>query len=140
MKKTVFVCNRCGKEIRTEMARIRFELYDVLEKKLEDITWLDNDIHLCISCTKQIMEEILREPEGEEKSPEGAPDPKGKHARLKKKDRLDAGKVMALHRAGWEDKKIADEMGATERQIYQCIRYQEEKAVPDSGPDGKEQA
>ncbi len=52
---------------------------------------------------------------------------------------MDAGKVMALHRAGWDNGKIADEMGVTKRKIYQCIRYQIKKMKPGSEPDGKEQ-
>lgn len=43
---------------------------------------------------------------------------------------------MALHRAGWDNAKIADEMGADERQIYQCIRYQKNKGLEE--PNGKE--
>lgn len=139
MKKTIYICNRCNQEIRTEMARISLGLYDVLANKLEDIAFPDNDIHFCIGCAKKVMEEILRPPEaGDEDGPEEPPVLDGKHSRLKKEERLDAGKVMALHRAGWDDKKIADEMGATERQIYQCIRYQEKKASTGSGPGGKE--
>lgn len=141
MKKIIYICNRCNKEIKTEMTRISLELFDVLANKLEDIAFPDNDIHFCIGCTKKIMEEILRPPEaGEEDVSEEAPDMKEKHTRLKKDERLDAGKVMALHRAGWDNEKIADEMGVTERQIYQCIRYQIKKNGPGGEPDGKEQA
>lgn len=46
---------------------------------------------------------------------------------------------MTLHRAGWDNKKMADEVDATEKQVYRCIRYQVKKADPGGGPDGKEQ-
>ena len=133
MKKTVYLCNRCGKEIKGTAACISMQLLDVGNGRREGIALPDEDAHLCMGCAKENMGEILRPPEagggGSMAGPPGL-----------KERRLDAGKVMALYRAGWDNKKIADEMGATERQIYQCIRYQEKKAAPGSGAGGKEQA
>lgn len=142
MKKITYICNRCGQEIKTEAVRISIQILDVIGTgKREEIAFPDEDTHFCMDCAKKFFEKLLRSPgEGDGDIPEEPPDLKGKHTRLKKEERLDAGKVMALHRAGWDDKKIADEMGATERQIYQCIRYQKKKVVPDSRPGGKEQA
>ena len=34
---------------------------------------------------------------------------------------------MALHNAGWDNKKIAEEMRVDEKKIYQCIYYQQSK-------------
>ena len=135
MKKIIYICNRCGKEIQKDAACISMQILDVGTGKREEIALSDEDIHFCMGCAKEAMQKFLRLPEaGDEGRPEKVPDLKEKHTRL------DTGKVMALYRAGWDDKKIADEMGATERQIYQCIRDQKKKAAPDNGVGGKEQA
>lgn len=138
LKKTLYICNRCNKEIKTEGTRIIPHFFDfATDEMLGEIEVPDNDVHFCMGCTKKVMEEILRLPEaGDEKIQENK---KQTGKRPKKGERLDAGKVMALHRAGWDNEKIADEMGVTERQIYQCIRYQIKKTNSGSEPDGKEQ-
>lgn len=41
--------------------------------------------------------------------------------------RTDIGKVMALHRAGWDTAKIADEMQTDKKKIYNIIWYQKHK-------------
>lgn len=129
MKNISYICNRCGKEIKTEGARIIPHYFDFTADEIDGkIEVPDNDVHFCLGCTRKIMEEILKQPEAEDgKEPEQAPAKKKKRTRPKKEERLDAGKVMALHRAGWSDEKIADEMGVTNRQVYQCIRYQKKK-------------
>lgn len=138
MKKMVYVCNRCKQEIKEQGNRIIPYFFDtVTEKQLEGIAVPEDDVHFCVECTRAIMAGLTRPPnEGKSgKEPEeGEKKPSGK-----KRRRLDTGKVMALHRAGWSNKQIADEMRATERQIYQCIRYQKSKKNPDAEPDGKEQ-
>lgn len=135
LKKTLYICNRCSKEIKTEGTRIIPHFFDLAtDEMLGEIEVPDRNIHFCMGCTKKIMEEILKTPE--EKPPDNT---RKTGKRPKKRERLDAGKVMALHRAGWDNGKIADEMGVTERQIYQCIRYQIKKRKPGSEPDGKEQ-
>ncbi len=134
MKKILYICNRCNKEIRTEGAYIIPHSFDLMTgEMLKEAEILDKDVHFCMGCAKEIMEEILRP--SEEKPPENI---RKAGKRPRKGERLDAGKVMALHRTGWDNAKIADEMGATERQIYQCIRYQIKKMNLGSEPDGKE--
>lgn len=135
LKKTLYICNRCNKEIKTEGTRIIPHFFDLAtDEMLGEIEVPDRDIHFCMGCTKKIMEEILKTPE--EKPPDNT---RKTGKRPKKRERLDAGKVRALHRAGWDNGKIADEMGVTKRKIYQCIRYQIKKMKPGSEPDGKEQ-
>lgn len=138
MKKTVYVCNRCGHEIKTNGTRIIPQFFDTTtDELLNDIGIPDNNAHFCLDCTKKILQDLLELPavQGEEGAETGTG---GQDASPKRRVRLDAGKVMALHKAGWSNEKIADEMKATERQIYQCIRYQKNKNSPDSGPDGEE--
>lgn len=130
LKKTLYICNQCNKEIKTEGTRIIPHFFDfATDEMLGAIEVPDNDVHFCMGCTKKFMEEILGLPENKKQT----------RKRPKKSERLDAGKVMALHQAGWDNEKIADEMDATERQIYQCIRYQIKKNNSDGEPDGKEQ-
>ncbi len=140
MKKISYICNRCGKEIRTEGARILPHFFDfATDGTLGEVEIPDNDVHFCMGCMKKVMEEILKLPEaGDGGDTEEGRDGKEKKTRPKKEKRLDAGKVMALHRAGWSNEQIAGEMGATERQVYQCIRYQNKKNNPGSEPDEKE--
>lgn len=127
MKKMVFICNRCGKEIKTKGSKIIPMFFDTeSEDMTEPVSADQEDRHYCHGCTNRILQELLAplDADGNEKPPP------------KKRQRLDAGKIMALHRAGWDNAKIADEMGADERQIYQCIRYQNNKGS--EVPNGKE--
>ncbi|MCI8410382.1 MAG: DUF433 domain-containing protein [Lachnospiraceae bacterium] len=135
LKKTLYICNRCNKEIKTKGTRIIPHFFDfVTEEMLDEIEVADRDVHFCMDCTQRIMEEILR-------LPKGKPIENTKKAgkRPKKGERLDAGKVMALYQAGWDNEKIADEMDVTERQIYECIRYQIKKTNSGGVSNGKEQ-
>ncbi len=138
MKKTVYVCNRCGHKIKTNGTRIIPQFFDTTtDELLNEIGIPDNDAHFCLDCTKEILQELLDPPgaQGEE----GADTETGEQdASPKRRVRLDAGKVMALHNAGWSNEEIAAEMKATERQIYQCIRYQNNKNNPAGEPDGEE--
>lgn len=138
MRKILYICNQCGQEIKEQGSRIIPHFFDTAtEEQLEGITVPEDDVHFCVGCTKAIMEELVRPP-NEEKSGEESEGGEKKTSG-KKRRRLDTGKVMALHLAGWSNGQIADEMRATERQIYQCIRYQKGKKNPDAEPDGKEQ-
>ena len=44
-----------------------------------------------------------------------------------KRKKVDRGKVMALHRAGWTNRKIADEMRIHESTVCRVIRDEIEK-------------
>lgn len=127
MKKTIYICNRCKKEINDQGTRIFRDIFDTATgEALGTAGPPEDDMHLCLPCTREIMEEIL--------STEGA-----QEGQPKKRRKLDAGKVMALHRAGWSNESIAQEMRATERQVYQCLRYQREKGLPEQEQAEKEE-
>jgi hypothetical protein len=118
VKKTAYVCNRCGGEIRIRGSRIIPSYFDIKGLELvpngEQIP--EDDVHFCLKCTKEVLKEIARP------APQKAE---------RKRVRIDTAKVMALHQAGWGNDEIADEMHVSQRQIYQCIRYQKEKFEPD---------
>lgn len=57
LKKTLYICNRCNKEIKTEGTRIIPHFFDLAtDEMLGEIEVPDRDIHFCMGCTKKIME------------------------------------------------------------------------------------
>ena len=59
----------------------------------------------------------MEEAEEEKQSPPPA-EPEKKSGRKK----IDRGKVLALHRAGWSNKKIADEMACSEASVSMILK------------------
>lgn len=55
MKKTIYICNRCGQEIKGEAACISMQLLDVGNGRREEIALPDEDSHLCMGCAKDIL-------------------------------------------------------------------------------------
>lgn len=94
MKKVIYICDKCGAEISGEPF---------------GITGLDYDF--CSECFGKInkMIEVFMRPEAKPAA-EPKPEPKKK---AKRKTNLDLGKIAALHRAGWSNVKIADELGCS---------------------------
>lgn len=128
MVKTVYYCDKCGKEIEGAPCVIRFtssilessndfceECYALAAAALE--CWMcEEEPELEEEEPEKETEEEKEEPEEEEEQPE----PLGEV--VKKRKELDRGKIMALTRAGWDARKIADEMGCTQQTVYQ-VRY-----------------
>lgn len=46
---------------------------------------------------------------------------------MKKRRRIDYGKIMALHDAGWNNAKIADEMGMSKASVATAISVHKKK-------------
>lgn len=99
MRKNVYYCDRCGCQLEDSGTKIVPHYFDFIT---EDLT---------------VPIEFLE--------PKKKPEKKLEENAQKKP--LDSGKVMALHNAGWDNAKIADELGVRERQVYMCIYYQENK-------------
>lgn len=72
--------------------------------------------------TEDIPLPAMEEPVEEEKQSPPA-EPEKKSGRKK----IDRGKVMALHRAGWSNKKIADEMACSEASISIILKEESGK-------------
>lgn len=71
-----------------------------------------------------VMPDELQPPSGEANTgpgPEDQEDKPDKRRRVK----LDTGKVMSLHNAGWSNRKIADEMGCSEGTIWNFLKKME---------------
>ncbi len=77
-----------------------------------------------------IREEQAQEPKKEapaaEEAPEPTPEPKQKAQLPPRKPRIDHGKIMALHKAGWTLKNIADEMGCSAQTVLNHINKEKQ--------------
>lgn len=73
--------------------------------------------------TEDIPLPAMEEPVEEEKQSPPA-EPEKKSGRKK----IDRGKVMALHRAGWSNKKIADEMACSEWSVSMILKELSEES------------
>lgn len=74
--------------------------------------------------TEDIPLPAMEEPVEEEKQSPPPAEPEKKSGRKK----IDRGKVLALHRAGWSNKKIADEMACSEASISTILKLIKEKS------------
>ena len=137
MIKQVYVCDRCGEEIKGHIYQVRALVRN------EDGDYknaLDNQekMHLCEKCMLEIMDgiypdnkkpEIKKEEKKEEKKAVHKKPQKAKkiigieknvgtgYAEPNLKGGIDIGKVLALSDAGRSDEWIADEMGVTTSDI-----------------------
>lgn len=62
----------------------------------------------------------------EEEKQSEAPPPQGK-ARRGSKKKLDRGKILALHEAGWTQKAIAEELRCSEGSVSMILKEEKEK-------------
>ena len=67
--------------------------------------------------------EEKQEPKQETEEPKKEPADKKKRTRVDRTP-VDKGKILALHNAGWEVKKIADEMDCSAATVYRIINEQ----------------
>ena len=103
-------CDMCGAEI---------ELEDMQALIFDDLIEDREMLHLCLTCRDQVREYITRTRRMIEE-PLPPAEALLKKAEKKRKP-IDKGKVMALHNAGWTERKIADEMGRTYSYIHKII-------------------
>ena len=73
-----------------------------------------------------VFEEPIAIPEPEEEEQEPEPDPEPRANKFGKLN-LDEGKIAALHRAGWTNEKIADEMHTTGVTIGKRLKAMKER-------------
>ena len=129
MKKIIYYCDRCHREIDGRPVKLVVERWDedgfVVEFP-EDIAKAYaadlSDKDYCVECFETIAKLIMpeefdtaEEPEPIEEEPE--PDkPKRKRAQ-----NIDMGKVGALYRSGKNAQWIADDMGISVKTIYNAL-------------------
>lgn len=100
MRKTVFVCDRCGKVIEKRVISVAVAVGDV-DGDMGEFGELGESWDLCHECL-----EDLRRFMKSKSTPEPQAKPRRKGPRLE----LDLGKMAALRNAGWSYDKIADEL------------------------------
>lgn len=154
MKEIIYKCDRCGKLITGKVYYIDFEpFYDQSDGMLAaDDRKIDvEEADFCDSCINEIFEFIRQKPiakmcakadkllvaglEAGIQAAAAPDDPEETAApeieaggvpevKPKTRKKVDYGKIMALHNAGWDRKQIAEEMGMTENAVYQAmLRY-----------------
>lgn len=132
MKKTVYTCDRCKKEIAGDPVKICMEVVDRQNGDFSNnFPFPDiREYDFCDSCGEYIAGQIRRfckkgapainDPDAgaavKETAATSKPSP-GTAAR-----RIDTGKVMALKTAGWTVKAIAEEMGCSEVTVYNVMK------------------
>lgn len=110
------ICDRCGAQVPAS-------------GKIGYMSWgfragLDGDLvggnvleerHYCQACMDSVMECINAAPGH----------PGGGTAKKPGKKRVDAGKVLALKKAGWNAKRIAEDMGVSLQAVYKVLHDHE---------------
>lgn len=143
MKKIIYTCDRCGKEILGNFYKI---CVDEIERENEDLS-LDSDRYpdirqrdYCQECTDYLASVI------NQKTKKGAPAQintefseaveemvaTSQSEDKPKRQRLDIGKIMALHNAKWSAKAIAEEMGCSVQAVYDAV-WRNKKKAPEPG-------
>lgn len=100
MKKTVWVCDRCGKVIEEKVHRIETCFYGA-DSETGDIEELCDGADLCPECYEDLQQFLKSK---------STPEPQAKPRRKGPRLELDLGKMAALRNAGWSYDKIADEL------------------------------
>ncbi len=75
---------------------------------------------------KEIMEIAGKTPK--EEKPASPPEEPEKPKKTGKRTKIDRGKVLALHNAGWTNKKIADEMACSEWSVSMILKELSEES------------
>lgn len=122
MKKIVYVCDRCQKQITGRL----FTLYTAFSIPEEGDTeeQREKGPDLCASCFEVVDDAIMTAI----KKPSVEATPMKKPGRKP----LDTGKMRALRAAGWTYEKIADELGCSTQTVINYLKKEEE--------DGREEA
>ena len=112
-------CDMCGAQVNLRELRILAHLGEGMNRDeltlcetCGYVTW--EHVKTFITKMKADIDEPLKIPGPPEQASEPAP------ARRKKKP-IDKGKIMALHRAGWPDRKIADDVGCSYSYVSKVI-------------------
>ena len=106
MRKTVFVCDRCGKVIENNVVSVAIGVGPA-EGDMFEFDESDG-ADLCQDCYEDLQQFLKSKP-----TPEPQARPRRRGARID----LDLGKMAELRNAGWSCAKIADEFHVSEQTI-----------------------
>ena len=146
MKSIKYNCDICGKEAYKDQPVYNLiwqeQTTDGSDGDLDQVVGGVSTIYVCGVCALKVgiaISETLAKIAGDAKQPETSPtccqpgraeDPESdqkepesvqKEAKPVRK-RIDAGKVVALYKAGWKQKDIAEEIGCSESVISTCLK------------------
>lgn len=138
MKKIIYTCDKCGKEINgapIKLVPASYDAYgDVMEIESDDLGGKVLQLQRCDFCEScfsdicmQILpdqEELQEDEEGEEETPEALENKPKKGGKMTP---LDTGKIKALFLAGWKAPQIAEELRCSEPAVYRHIRLMRER-------------
>lgn len=122
----VIKCDRCGGEVDPK----HIGYVSLLERKDGDELSGENPFEkmdFCPDCMQLIAEFITNEtPKRTPRAPRGGSKREGTTVAPKRtrtnRDKLDTGKIFALHNAKWTDKMIAEEMGCSTVTISRILK------------------
>lgn len=124
MRKTIYYCDRCRKEIEENPLSFQATVRLTESGSVEDV---DGVTDICESCAKDLMERIRKLILSTEEKPK-------KEA---KKQMVDRGKVVALAKAKWSIAKIADEMRCSQQTVRNILRVCMTEGLKKEEDDGK---
>ncbi len=118
------MCDRCGAEILPP-GKIGY-LNVNFREEIGGPVLQENPLkgkHFCEGCIQSILETVNTKKEKTNVKPS-------------RKRKIDYEKIMALHHAGWENSKIADEMGMTRSGVCMAIWYYKNRIQGESEEGG----
>lgn len=139
MKKIIYYCDRCGKEIVGGNIKIN-PMYENLGPDRKQYVFEENcERDYCMECAEEIQAFMLcviknkqeKEPSSEkfmQSISKGGQEKEISEAAPKKRQ-LDTGKIIALRKAGWTQTKIAEEMGTSQTIISGILKQAENMEV-----------
>lgn len=107
MRKTVFICDRCGKVIENNVVSVAIGVGPA-EGDMFDFDEMGAGADLCQDCYEDLKQFLKSKPTSE---------PQAKPRRAANRIDLDLGKMVALRNAGWSIAKIADEFRVSEQTV-----------------------
>lgn len=118
MRQVKIICDSCKKEITDDPTKIITEVVDRVSGERVTMSnpnpeLKDKDFHL--ACAIKLIRSMLKQPDLLAIPPE-------KKAADKTSKKIDAGKVLALHKAGWSVKNIAGELGCSDQTVYNALK------------------
>lgn len=118
-KMIAVICDRCGAQVPASgrIGHVEMGFRDGLEGGYTGMDAMEG-MHYCQECMLDIKGYIEK---GPGRAEGGCPGPKAGTGMK----RVDAGKVMALKEAGWNAKKIAEDMGISMQSVYKVLHDHE---------------
>lgn len=108
-----YIDSNCVVHVISKYGKQDYANYVNLTKLLKDaIIIVSYEEDLMDKETEQLVDDLFDTTEGKSTSDEDT----------SKRKKIDRGKIIALHKAGWSGRKIADEMGCSVGTVYNVIK------------------